>query len=194
MKPSKLIFMLSLAQLTACSYFFPDKETDYVYSKEIKPLEMPPDLHAEKQQIAADDSVGVVSGTLANTVEYFTDDLGAYLRINSPFARVWRIVGKAITTQSIEIIDKDRSHATYYVKYDPALQEVADGSFWDELVFFFGSDVHQEKLYLIYLAETEQGASTGVFVQDEKGNSLASGDGEKLLNLLYEAIKKDFEG
>ncbi len=194
MKPSKIIFILSLAQLTACSYFFPDKETDYVYSKAVPPLEMPPDLRAEKQQIAADDGVGASSVTLANTVEYFKDDLGAYLRINSPFARVWRVVGKAITAQSIEIVDKDRSHATYYVKYDSALQEVADGSFWDEVVFFFGSDVHQEELYMIYLAEAESGTGTGVFVQDEHGNSVSSGDGEKLLNLLYDAIKKDFEG
>lgn len=183
--------MLAVSQVAACSYFFPDKEKDYVYSKQIAALEMPPDLQAEKMQLVTDNSSEPVPLVLNNTIEFFKDDLGAYLRINSPFAYVWRVVGKALTARSIEITDKNRSLATYYVQYDSTRQEVADGSFWAEIVFFFGSDVHQEKPYQIFLTVTEQG--TEVFVQDELGNNLSAGDGEKLLTLLYETIKKDFE-
>jgi len=192
MKPIlKLILIISLAQVTACSYFFPDKEKDYVYSKQIAALEIPPDLQAEKTHIALDNASVPTPLVLNSTIEFFKDDLGAYLRINAPFAHVWRVVGKALTARSIEVTDKNRQLATYYVQYDPELQKVEDGTFWAEVLFFFASDVHQEKPYHIFLTEIEQG--TDVFVQDEQGNNLSSGDGEKLLTLLYDTIKKDFE-
>ena len=191
MKPIKLIFIFSFALVAACSQFFPDKEKDYVYSKEIPPIEIPLEMQAE--QLASESKEVVVPVTLSKTLEFIDQgENQTYLRINSPFAHIWRVVGKALTARAVEITDKNRSLATYYVQYDPELQAVSDGSFWDEFVFFFGGDANQELPYQVFLTESEFG--TDIFVQDQLGNKLSEGDGLKLLNLLYDTIKKDFDG
>ncbi len=189
MKLSKIIVIFSVTLVTACSSFFPDKEKDYVYSKEIAALEMPPNL-SEEQTIDSL-SVDVTPSALTNTIEFIQDTEGSYLLINSPFAYVWRVTAKALTERSIEITDKDRSTATYYVQYDPDVQEVKDGSFWDELVFFFGDDPNQEKPYQVFLQQSEQGIL--IFIRDEQGTNLSEGNGLRLLNSLFDTIKKDFE-
>jgi len=189
MKLSKISVIFSVTLVTACSSFFPDKEKDYVYSKEIAALEMPPNLSEE--QVTEPLSVGVIPGALTNTIEFIKDTEVSYLLINSPSAYVWRVVGKALTERSIEITDKNRSTATYYVQYDPDVQEVKDGSFWDELVFFFGDDPNQEKPYQVFLQQSEQGIL--IFVRDEQGTNLSEGNGLRLLNSLFDTIKKDFE-
>jgi len=189
MKLSKISVIFSVTLVTACSSFFPDKEKDYVYSKEIAALEIPPNLSEE--QVTEPLSVGVIPGALTNTIEFIKDTEVSYLLINSPSAYVWRVVGKALTERSIEITDKNRSTATYYVQYDPDVQEVKDGSFWDELVFFFGDDPNQEKPYQVFLQQSEQGIL--IFVRDEQGTNLSEGNGLRLLNSLFDTIKKDFE-
>lgn len=188
MKLFKLIFILPLTLIIGCSQFFPDKEKDYVYSKEVTPLEIPPDLQAEKSSSKLD--LAIVPATLSNTITRIDKGGAASLHINSSFAHAWRVVGKALTATSIEITDKNRSNALYFVQYDPDLQIVQDGSFWDEVVFFFGSDPNQEKPYQVYLTQTGQG--TDIIVRDELGNALNQGNGLKLLDLLYETIQKDF--
>ena len=191
MKPIKLIFIFSLAFLAACSRFFPDKEKDYVYSKEIPQVGISPEMQAEKLKEEAKEVV--VPATLSKTMQFIDQgENKTFLRINSPFAHIWRVVGKALTDRAVEITDKNRSLATYYVQYDPDLQAVSDGSFWDEFVFFFGSDANQELPYQVFLEETEFG--TEIFVCDQLGNKISEGDGLKLLNLLYDTIKKDFDG
>lgn len=188
MKLFKFIFILAVTQTAACSYFFPDKEKDYVYSKEIPALEIPPDMRAE-ESLAQMDPV-IVPVTLTNTITHIDEGTAIYLRVNAPFAHTWRVVGKAITASAIEITDKNRSTATYYVQYDPDLQQVKDGSFWDEVVFFFGDDPNQEKPYQVFLNQVELG--TNIVVRDESGIALKDGNGLKLLNLLYKTIEKDF--
>ena len=188
MKPIKFIFILFLTQVTACSYFFPDKEKDYVYSKVIKPLDMPPDLQAEESLPKLDPDLMPV--TLSNTITHIGDGTATYLRINSPFAHAWRIVGKALTELSIEVTDKNRATAIYYVEYDPDAPLGEDRSSWDKIVFFFGGDANNEKPYQIFLTQTEQG--TEIYVRDYYGDALNHGDGLKLLNLLYKTIEKGF--
>lgn len=189
MKLSKISVIFSVTLVTACSSFFPDKEKDYVYSKEIAALEMPPNLSAEQTTDSL--SVDVTPSALTNTIEFIQDTEGSYLLVNSPFAYVWRVIAKALTDRSIEITDKNRSTATYYVQYDPDVQEVKDGSFWDELVFFFGDDPNQEKPYQVFLQQSEQGIL--IFVRDEQGTNLSEGNGLRLLNSLFDTIEKDFE-
>ncbi len=188
MKSIKLIFILLITQVSACSYFFPDKEKDYVNSKEIAPLDIPPDLQAQDTLTQQDPMM--VPITLTNTITRVDDGLEIYLRINSPFAHAWRVVGKALTASSVEITDKNRADALYYVQYDPNMIIIEDGSFWDELVFFFGDDPNQERPYQIYLTQTELGVN--IYVRDDFGDTLNNGDGLKLLDLLFETIQEDF--
>lgn len=191
MKPIRLIIIFSFACLAACSQFFPDKEKDYVNSREIPPLQIPPGMEAEK--LAAETEEVIVPLTLSKSIQYIDQgENNTYVRINSPFAHVWRLVGKALTQRVIEITDKNRSMGIYYVQYDPDVQAVRDGSFWDEFVFFFGNDANQEIPYQLFLTESELG--TDIFVRDQLGNKLSQGDGIKLLNLIFETIQEDFEG
>lgn len=189
MNPSKLILISAITLSSACSQFFPDKEKDYVYSREIPPLQIPPELEAE--HLALQQEALVIPDTLSKTLEFIDQgENQTFLRINSPFAHIWRVVGKALTERAIEITDKNRSLAIYYVQYDPELQAVSDGSFWDEVVFFFGSDANQEIEYNVFLVESDLG--TEIYVRDQLGNKLSEGDGIKLLNLLYDTILEDF--
>lgn len=190
MNLSKLLIIVSFTFVTACSQFFPDKEKDYIYSKEIPPLQIPPEMQAE--HLALQQKKVVVPVTLSKTLEFIDQgENQTYLRINSSFAHVWRVVGKALTERAIEITDKNRSLATYYVQYDPELQAISDGGFWDEFVFFFGNDANQEIPYQVFLAESDLG--TQIYVRDQLGNKLSDGDGLKLLNLLFDTIQQDFD-
>jgi outer membrane protein assembly factor BamC len=190
MKPIKLTLIFSVALLAACSQFFPDKEKDYVNSREIPALQTPPGMQAE-QETAASEEV-IVPLTLSKTIEYVDQgENNTYVRINSPFAHVWRLVGKALTERAVEITDKNRSIGTYYVQFDPEVQTVSDGSFWDEFVFFFGGDANQELPYQVFLTESELG--TDIFMRDQLGNKLFQGDGIILLNLIFDTIKQDFD-
>jgi outer membrane protein assembly factor BamC len=190
MKPIKLTLIFSVALLAACSQFFPDKEKDYVNSREIPALQTPSGMQAE-QETAASEEV-IVPLTLSKTIEYVDQgENNTYVRINSPFAHVWRLVGKALTERAVEITDKNRSIGTYYVQFDPEVQTVSDGSFWDEFVFFFGGDANQELPYQVFLTESELG--TDIFMRDQLGNKLFQGDGIILLNLIFDTIKQDFD-
>ena len=190
MNPIKLTLIFSFVMLAACSQFFPDKENDYVNSREIPALQIPPGMQAEQQAVASEEVI--VPLTLSKTIEYIDQgENNTYVRINSPFAHVWRLVGKALTERVVEITDKNRSIGTYYVQFVPEVQAVSDGSFWDEFVFFFGSDANQELPYQVFLTESEFG--TDVFVRDQLGNKLFQGDGILLLNLIFDTIKQDFD-
>jgi len=178
-------------QLTACSYFFPDKEKDYLYSKEISALEIPPELRAEEKpntQI----SEKSVPKSFAYEVVLVTEPEQTFLRVNSSFAHVWRIVGKALTEVNVEVTDKNRAQAVYYVQYDPELQDAdKDGSYWQELVFMFSSDIHQELPYQIFLESSED--STHIFVRDESAKVLSEDKGLELLRLIFDTINKDIK-
>jgi len=178
-------------QLTACSYFFPDKEKDYIYSKEISALEIPPELRAQAQpntQISEQS----VPKSFAYEVVLVTEPEQTFLRVNSSFAHVWRIVGKALTEVNVEVTDKNREQALYYVQYDPELQDAdKDGSYWQELVFMFSSDIHQELPYQVFLEPSED--NTRIFIRDESAKVLSEDKGLQLLRLIFDTINKDIQ-
>ena len=178
-------------QLTACSYFFPDKEKDYIYSKEISALEIPPELSAEKQE-NSQLSEKSAPKSFAYEVVLVTEPEQTFLRVDSSFAHVWRIVGKALTEINVEVTDKNRAQALYYVQYDPELEDAdKDGSYWQELVFMFSSDIHQELPYQVFLEASED--STRIFVRDESDKVLTEDKGLQLLRLIFDTINKDIQ-
>ena len=114
------------------------------------------------------------------------------IRVEAPLARVWRVVGKAISRHSIEILDRNETDRTYVVKYDADFEKVEDGSLWDEVVFIFGSDPAQEKTYKIRVVEN--GALIEVIVLDENDKPLSNDAGLELLKLVYNSMKLDLNG
>ena len=203
---------LSVFLLASCSllerlkHSLPDKEKDYHYSTEIPDLIVPPDLSnstieykvakagldydaapkqagnldADKNKQPAEQQVSLVSYTAGPP----------RLKINEPIERAWRIVGKALTRKSMEVVDRNRGDGVYFIQYDPNEKDIEDGSIWDELVFLFGDDQSNEEEYQIRLVENNN--HTEVLVLDKQGTPLANDVGMNLLNLLLETIKQDF--
>lgn len=202
------VVAVAINSTAACSRiksYFPDKEKDYQFTTEIPELQVPEDLqdHAIKekslipQQIYETTEYEQVSEPnneekpVFIPVELLEFDGGATrLRIEESIERAWRYVGKALSRQSIEIINRNDEQFMYIVQYDPDAKDIEDGSIWDELVFLFGDDPAQEKEFRIRLTEKNQ-KMTEVIVLDENDVPISQGAGLRLLNLLKDTINQD---
>jgi len=198
---------------------FPDKEKDYQYTTEIPPLIVPDDLKKNQAPgiptpapspistginvAPASDNAPVQETTPAAspenetvvpdktiTVERVKSDSGEdRLRINEPFTRAWRILGKALSRKSIEVTERNQETKLITVQYDPDEKKVEDGSYWDEVVFMFRGIQSNEKTYLLKLEENNQ--QTDIVVMDEDQKPSSDEASLKLLTLLEETIKAD---
>lgn len=207
MKKILLGFLVLLA-LPACSSvqgFFPDKEKEYQLTSEIPDLVVPDDLseqaiksrvvienqpvfHQPKAGLAEPDSHKDKSKAIYVELVEFSGG-ATRIRIEDSLTRIWRTVGKALSRNSIEIIDRNDLEHIYAVRYDPDFKAVEDGSLWDEALFIFGSDPAKDKAFRVRLVEN--GGLTEVLVLDKKDVPLSKGNGLKLLKLLYKTVKED---
>ncbi len=206
------ITLLIILNLSACSYvqgYFPDKQKDYQFTTEIPPLTIPEDLtkqstkktlatnsgQPDSQQNAGVETVPVSAPDSADKGEDIYIDLVEFsggatrIRIEDNINSVWRLVGKALSRQSIEITDRNEADKVYFVQYDPDFKKVEDGSLWDEALFLFGTDPSQEQEFRVVLIEND--TLTEILVLDENDKPLSEGAGFKLLNTLYKTIKAD---
>lgn len=202
-------FLLALALVaTSCGYIksvFPDKEKDYQFEDEIPALSIPQDLQqsASGSSAQADQAesrpgpsafgqiMSDTSDSARTPVELISFAGGAArLRMNEPVHRAWRMVGKALSRNSIEIIKRSEEGLMYVVQYDPDAEKVDDGSIWDELVFFFGRDPAQEQQYQIRLTAKSPRLSE-VIVLDKDNTPVSEGGGVQLLNLLKDTLNSE---
>lgn len=195
------IVVCLLLSSSACSRiksYFPDKEKDYQFKAEIPELVLPDDLGEHSIENApAMDLVGAPPADTVSEdqtkkirVERIIYDGGATrLRIDQPFSKSWRIVGKALARKSVEIVARNKPEGLFIVMYDPSEQKVTDESLWDEVLFVFGQHGGKEQEYRIKLAEYE--AFTEVIVLDENDKPLSEGAGLSLLQLLQDTIEAD---
>lgn len=188
-----------LVTVSACSKlkgYFPDKERDYQLMTEIPPLVVPEDLGRPSIDQApiltpkAVPAAAVVAEAQTVHVERVVYDGGATrLRIDQPFSKSWRLVGKALSRQSVEITGRDKPAGLYIVMYDPNEQKVRDDSLWDEVLFVFGQLGGNEQEYRIKLLESQ--GQTEVIVMDENDKPLSKGPGLSLLELLHKSIEEN---
>jgi outer membrane protein assembly factor BamC len=154
-----------------------------------EPVVTPPAPAEQATHATAPESESVIPDT-AITVERVKFDTGENrLRINVPFTRAWRIVGKALSRKSIEVTERNQEARLITVLYDPDEQKVEDGSYWDEVVFMFSGIQSNEKKYLLKLEENNQ--QTDIVVVDDDQQILSDAASFKLLTLLQETIKAD---
>lgn len=113
------------------------------------------------------------------------------LHINQNLQRTARIVGKALTQQSIEITERNTAKHYFVVQYDPSVKPMQDESIWDELDFIFGEENNKEQPYRITLTETDQQTDIGVL--DKNGKECSDGACSQLLRVLKTAIAKSLE-
>ena len=131
--------------------------------------------------------------TTAIKVEHikFTDGENR-LRISTPLTNAWRIVGKALTRQSIEITERNQEAHVFTVHYDPDERTVADESYLDELMFAIKGLQGNDKTYLLKLEEQHE--QTDVVVLDEDQKPLSDEASVKLLNVLENSMTADLVG
>lgn len=112
------------------------------------------------------------------------------LQIDQPQIQAARLVGKALSRQKMEIVERNFDKGYFYVKYDPAALKASDDSIFDELNFLFGDDPSDEQEYRLSLREINP-QLTEVTVEDSEGKSLANAAATSLLKLITEGINQD---
>ena len=194
-----LVFSCLFAALSACG-LLPDRTKEYQYSREIPPLEVPPDLSlSTAEQAASPPGENGAAGYGRAGGQGASDDrvpevpvserlprgeeMPSHLVINDPYPIAWRLVGKALVRMGLEITDRDRSTGYYYVLYE--VPEEEEG-FWSSLAFWRGDEPVEEE-YRIKLEDNE--GKTEVFVLDDSGTPLSKGTGLLLLKQMHEEIK-----
>lgn len=207
-KISLPLIVVVLVNLSACSYIknlFPDKEKDYQFTTEIPPLVLPADLAGDsiKNVPAAQPAETVDAATPAPSTETApdierkliqlalvdSDDGTKRLHINVPPTTAWRMVGKALSRNSIEVTNRNQDERFFQVQYEPNKQKVEDGSAWDEVVFFFAGLDIKEYEYVLKMVENNQ--QTDVVILDKEQKPVADAASLSLLTLLHDTIKAD---
>jgi outer membrane protein assembly factor BamC len=124
------------------------------------------------------------------TVERIHVDKGeSRLRLNVPFIRAWRIVGKSLSRKALEVIVRDQEAGLFTLKYDPDEQSANELSYTDRLKALIGTLRSNEKTYLIKLEKDQP--QTDVTVLDTNQKPIADVDSVNLLTLIQETIKAD---
>jgi outer membrane protein assembly factor BamC len=111
------------------------------------------------------------------------------LRINVPFTRAWRIVGKALSRKFIEVSERNQEARLFTVLYDANEGKAKEESYWDDIMFMFRGIQANEKTYRLKLDENNK--QTDITVIDEDRQLLSDAGSVKLLTLLEETIKAD---
>ncbi|MBS3954783.1 MAG: outer membrane protein assembly factor BamC [Methylomicrobium sp.] len=209
-----VLLTIILSAGSGCSQiksWFPDKEKDYQFKGEIPDLVVPDDLvhntirkspsAVVTQPVTTTTATAAVQAESAEpgdteeasetaTVERVGGTDGNRLRLSENMSRTWRVVGKALSRKSVEIVSRDRANGIYIVQFDPDELKVTDESFWDEMLFMFGASGGGTELeYRVKLIEYE--GFTEIFILDEKEKPLSEGKGLALLTLLQKAIEQD---
>jgi len=207
---TRIVIAVILINVSGCGTiksWFPDKEKDYQFTTEIPPLTLPADLGKDSilntavaapvvetaEDVAPADEPGetelVVERKLIQVDMVKSDEGASRIRIGAPLAIAWRMVGKALSRNSIEVISRNQEEKSLHVQYDPDEKKVEDGSFWDEVTFVFSGLQTGEKEYVVKLVGDKQ--QTEVMVMDAELKPLGEGPGLKLLTLMHDTIKAD---
>jgi outer membrane protein assembly factor BamC len=124
------------------------------------------------------------------TVERIHVDKGeSRLRLNVPFIRAWRIVGKSLSRKALEVMVRDQEAGLFTLKYDPDERGAKELSYTDRLKALIGTLRSNEKTYLIKLEKDQP--QTDVTVLDTNQKPIADVDSVNLLTLIQETIKAD---
>ncbi len=201
------LLVLSVSACGRVKSYFPDKTKDYQFTSEIPELKVPADLSSHTTSTNTEISANYptqskpqpVETVNAETTEKKADDIyvelieysggATRIRIEDNMEKIWRTVGKALSRHSIEIIDRNELDRVYFVQYDANFEKVKDDSLWDEVIFIFGSDPAREEEFRIKLVE--YGGFIEIIVLNNNDIPLSTGNGLKLLKLLFKTIRQD---
>jgi outer membrane protein assembly factor BamC len=117
------------------------------------------------------------------------DDGESRLRIPAGKVIAWNKVGKALSRNSLEVIERNQEEGLFIVRYDPQEKQYKDDSFWDEFVFLFGGVEAKDNQYWLKLVEDNQ--RTDLAILNRAGKPIASEPALRLLKLIQKTINAD---
>ncbi|PPD35880.1 MAG: hypothetical protein CTY19_02215 [Methylomonas sp.] len=111
------------------------------------------------------------------------------LQIDQAKIPATRMVGRALTRQKLEIIERNVDKGFFYVKFDPDATKATDEGIFDEFKFMFGDDPSKEQEYRIIVHGLSPQMSE-VIISDNEGKLLSSSAANALLKLITEGINQ----
>ena len=112
------------------------------------------------------------------------------LNLNVPSARAWRIVGKALSRSGIEITNRNQEGGQIVIQFaDSTNKTEPEKSLWDNTISVFNPFAENEQNYILNF--TELNAKTSVTVLNPQLQTIVDGASNKILTILFDAIKAD---
>jgi outer membrane protein assembly factor BamC len=109
------------------------------------------------------------------------------LNLNVPSARAWRIVGKALSRQNIEVTNRNQNSGQIHIQVaDSKPKTETEKSLLEDTFSIFDGFVSNETGYVLQFHEAN--SKTAVTVLNAELQPLTD---NKLLMVLFEAIKAD---
>jgi outer membrane protein assembly factor BamC len=127
----------------------------------------------------------VASGAAKTTSRVATVGTVPVVQIDEGFDRAWRRVGLALDRTGFTVEDRDRSQGTYFVRYVPPNPDRKEQGFFGKL--FNREKPEQPLKYRITLKS--QGEATTVSVLDDKGAPEASGNAQRIVQVIADDLK-----
>ena len=213
---SLLLCTVFIGTLTGCSVvrsWFPDKEKDYQFAKETLPLVIPSDLIAKTKnagvppisakttksaQVAQEENTTAeISQKKPDNAETSIDrrdiqvslshDNPLALHFNVPMTRAWRIIGKALSRNNIEITRRNQEIGEINIQL--ATKAPTEPSFLDDAFAFVNPFESQESHFILKF--NEMNAETSVIILNTDYKPLLDGSDNPLLETLLTTIKAD---
>lgn len=112
------------------------------------------------------------------------------LNLNVPSARAWRIVGKALSRSGVEVTNRDQENGQIHVlMIDSQTKTEHETSLFDDTISVFNPFSTPEQSYVLQFRETN--SKTAITVLTSELQPITDNSSEKLLSLLFDAIKTD---
>ncbi len=112
------------------------------------------------------------------------------IELNSPLARSWRLINKAMTRKAIEVIARNQQTNVFTVHFDPDEQKPEDDSYWHLATSMFENFNLSKDIHYVKLQETNQ-KSTTVVITDQQEKPLSDANSSLLLKTIKESLKED---
>ena len=117
-------------------------------------------------------------------------DGSATLVVDDAFDRAWRRVGLALDRTGFTVVDRDRSTGIYFVRYadpDSDVAKARDQGWLAKLQFWKQDEKERPEQYRIKVLESPP--ASVITVQDVKGDTDRTSNGERILALLREQLR-----
>ena len=207
----RLLLLMAIMIISGCTRiksYFPDKQIDYRHSAELPVLEIPVDLLNNELARPIDEvkrAAKVVETTMIQSSATLPEQqvlpltqvvrLVSYtggsprLEIAKSYDLAWRIVGKALIREGIEIVARNQANAVYFIQYDWNESPIEDGSLWNEFDFIFGEDPTREQEYQIRVFDSH--GQSDIMLLDKNADTPPQHESLPILKILEQAIKED---